>query len=96
VAREVLRDNGVGLGDNKEHLAALVTVIDQHVAHAKARLAQASADQKARLDALGPDKLAALEQLRLWKFYPRNSTPDLSGCKVAYINRYYGKADKVL
>ncbi|KAJ6798484.1 Uncharacterized protein M6B38_212185 [Iris pallida] len=47
---------------------------------------------------LNPETRAAFENMRFYKFYPVQTpdTPDISKWKVAYINRYYGKAHVVV
>lgn len=59
---------------------------------------QAREARKKAIEEMDPQTRFALENMRLYKFYPVQTpdTPDISQVKVSYINRYYGKAHVVL
>merc|ERR1711879_655586 len=38
-------------------------------------------------DTVNAEKKKALDELKIWKYYPQNEYPDVSGNKVAYVNR---------
>ncbi|XP_059624366.1 protein HEAT INTOLERANT 4-like [Cornus florida] len=63
----------------------------------KANREAREARKKAR-DAMDENSKVALENIKFYKFYPvpTPDTPDVSNVKSPFINRYYGKADKVL
>ncbi|KAF8080625.1 hypothetical protein N665_0932s0025 [Sinapis alba] len=50
------------------------------------------------IDEMSEDTRQAFQSMKFYKFYPLPSTetPDVSGVKSPFINRYYGKADQVL
>ncbi|RWW66674.1 hypothetical protein BHE74_00025953 [Ensete ventricosum] len=50
--------------------------------------------RKKAIEDMDPKTKAAFENMKFYKFYPVQTpdTPDISKVKVAYINRYYGKA----
>ncbi|KAL0919191.1 hypothetical protein M5K25_011270 [Dendrobium thyrsiflorum] len=75
----------------KEHVKA-------QVKERKQAQRQAREARKKAIEDMDPKIRSALENLRLYKFYPVQTpdTPDISQVKVAYINRYYGKAHAVL
>lgn len=54
--------------------------------------------RKKAIEDMDPKTRSALENMRLYKFYPVQTpdTPDISHVKESYINRYYGKAHAVL
>jgi hypothetical protein len=95
-AEGVLKDHGLDPKENQAQLEALIEEIKNTVSAEKARIRAAKAAWQAKLDALGPEKRKALDELKIWKYYPQNEHPDISGNKVSYVNRYYGKADRVL
>eukprot|EP01027_Heterolobosea_sp_BB2_P000389 GEZU01000553.1.p1 GENE.GEZU01000553.1~~GEZU01000553.1.p1 ORF type:complete len:210 (+),score=108.68 GEZU01000553.1:317-946(+) len=68
----------------------------------KTRVSEQKKKQKeakeARLKKLAeiPQKVKdSIKNMKKYKFYPQNDEPVIEPCKVAYINRYYGKADEV-
>ncbi|KAI0511679.1 hypothetical protein KFK09_012311 [Dendrobium nobile] len=75
----------------KEHVKA-------QVKERKQAQRQAREARKKAIEDMDPNIRSALENLRLYKFYPVQTpdTPDISQVKVSYINRYYGKAHAVL
>ncbi|XP_020703532.1 protein HEAT INTOLERANT 4 isoform X2 [Dendrobium catenatum] len=75
----------------KEHVKA-------QVKERKQAQRQAREARKKAIEDMDPKIRSALENLRLYKFYPVQTpdTPDISQVKVSYINRYYGKAHAVL
>ncbi|CAI9777613.1 unnamed protein product [Fraxinus pennsylvanica] len=50
------------------------------------------------LEEMSAEAKAAFENMKFYKFYPVSTpdTPDVSSVKAPFINRYYGKAHKVL
>jgi len=50
---------------------------------------------KQRIDDLGEKKQKALEELKVYKYYPQNEDPDVSPFKATFVNRYYGHANKI-
>ncbi|KAG8383458.1 hypothetical protein BUALT_Bualt04G0015300 [Buddleja alternifolia] len=63
----------------------------------KANREAREARKKARAE-MSEETRAAFENIRFYKFYPVSTpdTPDVSNVKAPFINRYYGKAHKVL
>jgi len=45
---------------------------------------------------MDPKEVESLKTMKLLKFYPANSNPDLSEFKTKYINRYYGHAHTLI
>ncbi|XP_047329222.1 protein HEAT INTOLERANT 4-like [Impatiens glandulifera] len=54
--------------------------------------------RKKALEEMSEEKKTAFQNMRFLKFYPVTTpdAPDISGVKSPFINRYYGKAHKVL
>ncbi|KAL8168301.1 hypothetical protein V2J09_009800 [Rumex salicifolius] len=77
--------------DFKEHLKK--SVREQKKANREAREAR----KKAR-EEMSDTQKAAFENMKFYKFYPVASpdSPDVSNVKAPFINRYYGKAYKIL
>lgn len=72
--------------------------VKQTVSTEKKRQRQAKEARRKEIEEMSPETKAAYENMRFYKFYPVPSpgTPDISGLKVPFINRYYGKALEVL
>ncbi|XP_077213959.1 protein HEAT INTOLERANT 4-like [Tasmannia lanceolata] len=72
--------------------------IKEKVREAKKTQREAREARKRAIEAMDQDAKAAYESMRFYKFYPVQTpgTPDISQWKSSYINRYYGKAHKVL
>ncbi|CAN8298955.1 unnamed protein product [Cochlearia groenlandica] len=53
--------------------------------------------RKKAIEEMSEDTKQAFQSMKFYKFYPQASleTPDVSGVKSPFINRYYGKAHKV-
>ncbi|KAJ6795275.1 uncharacterized protein M6B38_253615 [Iris pallida] len=68
--------------------------VKEQVRERKRTQRQAKEARKKAIEDMNPETRAAFENMRFYKFYPVQTpdTPDISGVKVAYINRYYGKA----
>jgi hypothetical protein len=75
--------------------AALRKAIQEAIEQRQAAVRAERAMRKARLAALSPAERASYQDMRVIKYYPRNSEPDISACKTRFVNRYYGKADEV-
>ncbi|XP_078164262.1 protein HEAT INTOLERANT 4-like [Carex rostrata] len=72
--------------------------VKEQVRERKAAQRQAREARKKMIEDMDPEVKAAYEKIRFYKFYPVSTpdTPDISSCKVPFINRYYGKAHQVL
>lgn len=68
--------------------------VKEQVRERKKAQRQAKEARKKAIEDMDPETKAAFENMRFYKFYPVQTpdTPDISKVKVAYINRYYGKA----
>jgi predicted AlkP superfamily phosphohydrolase/phosphomutase len=82
IAADVLKDNDVDPEKNKDQLEALIKVIKKTVNDEKARIREEKAAWKKRMDSISPEKRKALDELQIWKYYPQNKYPDVSGNKV--------------
>eukprot|EP00696_Hemimastix_kukwesjijk_P002829 gnl/Hemi2/13452_TR4603_c0_g1_i1.p2 gnl/Hemi2/13452_TR4603_c0_g1~~gnl/Hemi2/13452_TR4603_c0_g1_i1.p2 ORF type:complete len:267 (-),score=134.20 gnl/Hemi2/13452_TR4603_c0_g1_i1:290-1090(-) len=51
--------------------------------------------KRRRLEDIPADVRAALDSMKLFKFYPSSKTVDLTDFKSKFINRYYGNATQV-
>ncbi|XP_022862494.1 protein HEAT INTOLERANT 4-like isoform X1 [Olea europaea var. sylvestris] len=72
--------------------------VKEKVREAKKANREAREARKKVLEEMSGETKAAFENMKFYKFYPMPSpdTPDVSNVKSAFINRYYGKAHKVL
>ncbi|KAJ6798887.1 Uncharacterized protein M6B38_212490 [Iris pallida] len=72
--------------------------VKEQVRERKRTQRQAKEARKKAIEDIDPETRAAFENMRFYKFYPVQTpdTPDISEVKVAYINRYYGKAHVVM
>jgi hypothetical protein len=64
----------------------------------KAKKEQNAAEAKRireRYDQYSAEAKKAYETMKVTKWYPQNSNPDLSQLKNPFVNRYYGKADEI-
>lgn len=85
-----------GLDGGAATAASMAAAIRAEVAATKERYRAERAARKAKVDAMPADERESLRTMRLYKFYPQNTQPDLSGCKTKFCNRYYGKAHVLL
>lgn len=71
--------------------------LKEKVREAKKANREAREARKKAKEEMSTEKKAAFENIRFYKFYPVASpdTPDVSGVKAPFINRYYGKAHQV-
>ncbi|XP_058084528.1 protein HEAT INTOLERANT 4 [Magnolia sinica] len=72
--------------------------IKEKVREAKKAQREAREARKKAVEEMDEETKAAYENMRFYKFYPVQTpdAPDISQVKVPFINRYYGKAHKVL
>ncbi|XP_051130027.1 protein HEAT INTOLERANT 4 [Andrographis paniculata] len=72
--------------------------VKEKVREAKKANREAREARKKALAEMSEEAKAAYENMKFFKFYPAPSpdTPDVSRVKSAFINRYYGKAHKVI
>ncbi|KAL2521492.1 hypothetical protein Fot_25415 [Forsythia ovata] len=72
--------------------------VKEKVREAKKANREAREARKKVLEEMSGETKVAFENMKFYKFYPVPSpdTPDVSNVKSAFINRYYGKAHKVL
>lgn len=82
----------------KDHKDAFKEYVKEQVREMKKAQRQAKEARKKAKEDMDQETIAALENMRFYKFYPVQTpdTPDISRVKVAYINRYYGKAHVVM
>ncbi|KAA8499308.1 hypothetical protein FVE85_6893 [Porphyridium purpureum] len=73
----------------------LKAVIQAQVKATKAKYKAERDARRARTDAISQAEKDSLSRMRVIKFYPINTQPDISACKTKYINRYYGHAHEV-
>ncbi|KAK6922924.1 hypothetical protein RJ641_011228 [Dillenia turbinata] len=68
--------------------------VKEKVREAKRANREAREARRKALDEMSEETKAAFENMRFYKFYPVQTpdTPDVSGVKAPFINRYYGKA----
>lgn len=82
--------------DTKKHTEALKTAIKETVRATKLKYKAEREARKKRIDDIPKEDRLAIQNMKLYKFYPANEWPDVSGIKARFINRYYGQADKIL
>ncbi|KAI5669971.1 hypothetical protein M9H77_19824 [Catharanthus roseus] len=72
--------------------------VEEKVAEAKKANREARRARKKALEEMSSETKAAFENMQFYKFYPvpTSDSPDVSSVKSPFINRYYGKAHKVL
>lgn len=89
MTEEVLKANGL----DEKHKDTIAGLIKEKVTAAKKVIRDAKEERKKRLEAMKKEEIDALNSLVIYKFYPQNK--DFSIDKTSFINRYYGKANKV-
>jgi hypothetical protein len=67
---------------------------EQQKNHSKKVNEQIEKKQK-EIDAMSSEKVTGLNKLKILKFYPQNKTLSIDSFKVPFVNRYYGKANKI-
>ncbi|KAL0709291.1 hypothetical protein Bca4012_016269 [Brassica carinata] len=72
--------------------------VKTQVRAAKKANREAKDARRKAIEEMSEDTKQAFQSMKFYKFYPLPSTetPDVSGVKSPFINRYYGKADQVL
>ena len=93
IIEEVCEDNDL---DAATFTPKLKEFIKDEVKKFKESLQQKIDTKQTEIDKLSEQERKSLNEMKVFKFYPQNKTPDLTGLKVAYVNRYYGKADILL
>ena len=93
VIAERLRDEQLEHSDADRQ--AIRSAIRDAVRARKAQLRAEREERRQRLAALTPEQRESLRTMRLIKYYPCNTVPDIQACKTRFINRYYGKATEV-
>ncbi|KAH9622359.1 hypothetical protein KSS87_007204 [Heliosperma pusillum] len=81
-----------------EHKEDFKNHIKEKVREAKKKNREAREARKKALEDMSAETKAAFEKIKFYKFYPvaTPNSPDVSQVKSPFINRYYGKAHKVL
>ncbi|XP_074264252.1 protein HEAT INTOLERANT 4-like [Silene latifolia] len=81
-----------------EHKEDFKNHIKEKVREAKKTNREAREARKKALEEMSAETKAAFENIKFYKFYPvaTPNSPDVSQVKSPFINRYYGKAHKVL
>lgn len=81
-----------------DHQEAFKNFLKEKVREAKKANREAREARKKAIEEMSEETKAAFENMKFYKFYPVPSpdTPDVSDVKSPFINRYYGKAHKVL
>ncbi|KAG2381559.1 hypothetical protein C9374_005943 [Naegleria lovaniensis] len=93
IIEEVCEDNDL---DPEKYTDKLKEFIKAEVKKFKESVQKKMDDKQAEIDKLSEQERKSLNEMKVYKFYPQNKSPDLSPFKVAYVNRYYGKADVLL
>ncbi|KAL3818870.1 hypothetical protein ACJIZ3_004775 [Penstemon smallii] len=72
--------------------------VKERVREAKRANREARETRKKALEEMSEETKAAFENMKFYKFYPVTTpdTPDVSEVKSNFINRYYGRANKIL
>ncbi|KAL0888226.1 hypothetical protein Bca101_012209 [Brassica carinata] len=72
--------------------------VKEQVRAAKKANREAREARKKAIEEMSEETKQAFQGMKFYKFYPQPSpeTPDVSGVKSPFINRYYGKAHQVL
>ncbi|KAJ4965447.1 hypothetical protein NE237_017296 [Protea cynaroides] len=72
--------------------------VKEKVREAKKANREAREARRKALEEMSEETKAAFENMHFYKFYPvpTPDTPDVSGVKDPFINRYYGKAHEIL
>ncbi|KAL9652731.1 hypothetical protein ABK040_015781 [Willaertia magna] len=92
IVEEVCEDYDL---DQKKHEKDLKDFIKDEVKKQKEKVKEKINQKQKEIDKMSQEQVKALNEMKVYKFYPQNSNPDLSSFKVSYVNRYYGKADKM-
>ncbi|KAI4325892.1 hypothetical protein MLD38_031256 [Melastoma candidum] len=81
--------------DQKE---AFVAYVRDKVREAKKANREAREARRRALEEMSEEERLAFENMKIYKFYPVETpdTPDISNCKVSFVNRYYRRAHEVL
>ena len=74
---------------------SMAAAITAEVKATKERYRAEKLARKQRIEAMPAEELESLRTMKLIKFYPQNTKPDVSKMKTAFCNRYYGKAKQV-
>ncbi|XP_073044599.1 protein HEAT INTOLERANT 4-like [Primulina eburnea] len=72
--------------------------VKEKVREGKKANREAREARRKALEEMSEETKAAFENMKFYKFYPVSTpdTPDVSNVKAPFINRYYGKAHKVM
>ncbi|XP_073156338.1 protein HEAT INTOLERANT 4-like [Henckelia pumila] len=72
--------------------------VKEKVREGKKANREAREARRKALEEMSAETKAAFENMKFYKFYPVSTpdTPDVSNVKASFINRYYGKAHKVM
>lgn len=72
--------------------------VRQRVSAERRQQRQAREERRKKIEEMNAEARAFYENIHFYKFYPlpTSGTPDISKLKSPFINRYYGKATKVL
>ncbi|EFC50484.1 predicted protein, partial [Naegleria gruberi] len=89
IIEEVCEDNDL---DADVYSAKLKTFIKDEVKKHKETVQKKVEAKEEEISKLSEEQRKSLNEMKVYKFYPKNTKPDLSSFKVAYVNRYYGKA----
>ncbi|KAF0984968.1 hypothetical protein FDP41_000007 [Naegleria fowleri] len=93
IVEEVCEDNDL---DPEQYTSKLKEFIKAEMKKFKESVQKKVEEKQAEIDKLSEQERKSLNEMKVYKFYPQNKSPDLSPFKVAYVNRYYGKADVLL
>eukprot|EP01089_Gocevia_fonbrunei_P006765 TRINITY_DN1771_c0_g2_i2.p1 TRINITY_DN1771_c0_g2~~TRINITY_DN1771_c0_g2_i2.p1 ORF type:complete len:366 (-),score=81.03 TRINITY_DN1771_c0_g2_i2:73-1170(-) len=82
---------------DEKYKTEIEETITNAIKDARANIRKEREDRKLNLEKHIPDdaRRKALDELQTYKFYPKNTMPDITQLKSPYVNRYYGKANKV-
>jgi hypothetical protein len=89
---ELITENELTKDEEKKEME---DYLKNEIKAAKNKIKEEKQKKKDFLDTISDDEKKKISELKLYKFYPQNSDIDIENFKSAYINRYYGRANKI-
>ncbi|CAN6992209.1 unnamed protein product [Brassica oleracea var. botrytis] len=95
---KLIEDEALASEQKDEFKASGAEYVKEQVRAAKKANREAREARRKAIEDMSEETRQAFQSMKFYKFYPLPSpeTPDVSGVKSRFINRYYGKAHEVL
>ncbi|WZZ30374.1 hypothetical protein YC2023_013775 [Brassica napus] len=95
---KLIEDEALASEQKDELKASGAEYVKEQVRAAKKANREAREARRKAIEDMSEETRQAFQSMKFYKFYPLPSpeTPDVSGVKSRFINRYYGKAHEVL